>query len=316
MGVAAITTGSIDMANVILATKTLQAIDAALEKDQGATFRKWLGRVLPHIGDAYRDEEDGFRTHLGGSLLGRACSRELWYGFRWSRKPKFDGKTLRLFNRGHLEEGRFIALLLMIGCEVIQQDENGNQLRISHAGGHVGGSLDGIVINIPDVPSGMPVLTEFKTHGDKSFQKLVKEGVRSAKFEHFVQMNLYMKKRGLGAALYLAVNKNTDALYGEIVPFVNDTADQFFDRGEQIVFMGVPPKKINESPGWFECTFCDFKAICHGGSAVDMNCRTCQYSTPQSDGTWICEHDSIPYMITKEQQLKGCSNYELMRALQ
>ena len=39
------------MSNVILATRTKQAIDEALERDQGAKFRTILGKVLPHIGD-------------------------------------------------------------------------------------------------------------------------------------------------------------------------------------------------------------------------------------------------------------------------
>lgn len=298
------------MSNVILATRTKQAIDEALERDQGAKFRTILGKVLPHIGDAYRGDEDGFRSHLGGSLLGRDCARELWYGFRWSRKPKFQGRILRLFNRGHLEEGRFIALLLMIGIQVYQQDENGNQFRITSSGGHVGGSTDGILIGVPDLPEGMQALGEFKTHGDKSFKTLVKDGVRAAKFEHYVQMQLYMKRRSLGVAIYIAVNKNDDDLYIEIVPFDNYTAEEFFDRGDKIVFTNIAPAKINESPGWYKCKFCDMKGLCHGKEQPETNCRTCKYSTPDQNGNWLCEIDNIPWVLTKENQLKGCSRWE------
>lgn len=298
------------MSNIILATKTKQAIDAAFERDGGALFRTYLGQVLPHIGDAYRAEEDGFRSHLGGSLMGRECARELWYGFRWARKPKFPARILRLFNRGHLEEGRFIALMLMIGVQVYQQDEKGNQFRISSSGGHVGGSLDGILIGIPDLPQGTQALCEFKTHGDKSFKKLVVEGVREAKFEHYVQMQLYMKRRGLGVAVYVAVNKNDDDLHIELVPFNNDVAEEFFERGDKIVFSHIAPAKINESPGWFKCKFCDYKGICHSNEQVERNCRTCKFATPAQDGTWICEQDNIPTVINKELQLKGCSAWE------
>ena len=50
---------------------------------------------------------------------------------------------------GHLEEGRFIALLLACGVEFYQHDENGEQFRVKFAG-HGGGSGDGIAIEVPD----------------------------------------------------------------------------------------------------------------------------------------------------------------------
>lgn len=303
------------MSNIILATKTIAAINEAMERDQGATFRMWLGRVLPHMTDAYRTDEDGFRSHLGGSMLGKSCARELWYGFHWTKKPRFPASVLRLFNRGHLEEGRFIAMLLMIGCSVEQQDTQGKQIRISDCNGHLGGSLDGEVLGIPDVPVGLRVLTEFKTHNDKSFQKLVKEGVRNSKFEHFVQMNIYMYKRGLPAALYLAVNKNDDKLHGEIVILDKEIAEQFLNRGSQIIYAESAPPKLNNSPGWFECSFCDFKGVCHNKEVPEKNCRTCAYSYPDQSGDWTCKQADIPIALTKEQQHNGCTHWEKNSAL-
>lgn len=60
----------------------------------------------------------GFRSHLGGSMIGRKCEREIWYGFRWAARSKFQGRILRLFQRGHLEEFRFVRYLEQIGIEV------------------------------------------------------------------------------------------------------------------------------------------------------------------------------------------------------
>ena len=298
------------MSNVILAKKTIAAINDAMERDQGAIYRMWLGRVLPHMTDAYRVDEDGFRSHLGGSLLGRSCARELWYGFHWVKKAKFPASVLRLFNRGHLEEGRFIAMLLMIGCSVEQQDAQGKQLRISDCNGHLGGSLDGVVMGVPDAPHGLQLLTEFKTHNDKSFQKLEKEGVRNAKFEHYIQMNVYMYKRGLTAALYLAVNKNNDKLYGEIVLLNAEIAEEFIQRGSNIIYSDAAPPKLNNSPGWFECSYCDYKMVCHNGGAPETNCRTCAYSYPDNSGDWTCKQGGVPFALNKEQQQNGCTHWE------
>lgn len=296
------------MGHITLATKTVAMIDDMIQKDQGSAYRGWLGQVIPHMGDAYRVGEENFRSHLGASLLGGECARSIWYGFRWTKKSNFPGRILRLFNRGHLEEARFIAMLLMIGCKIFQQDENGKQYRISWAEGHAGGSGDGIAIGIPDLPPDTPTLTEFKTHNDASFKELKTKGVREAKFEHYVQMNIYLRKMGLTSALYLAVNKNTDELYGEILHLDSYTADQFIERGEKIVWLEKAPDKINQSPAFFKCKFCDFHSVCHRGDTPSVNCRTCAYSKPSTEGRWVCNLEDA--YIDKDVQLVGCPKYE------
>jgi len=269
---------------------------------------------------------------MGASILGGGCARAIWYNFRWATASNFSGRILRLFNRGHMEEARFIALLLMIGCEVYQQDENGKQFRISHEAGHIGGSGDGVVIGLPDLPPGTAVLIEAKTHNDKSFKDLAGDnwqkyidhfidpnnnppvpfkgkGVHEAKLEHYVQSNIYMTKMGLGATLYLAVNKNTDELYAELIPANPESAARFLDRGSQLVRMELPPEKINASPGFWKCRFCDHRPVCHLKQAPDRNCRTCEFSKPNAeDKGWSC---AIHGAIDVPTQLKGCTDYQV-----
>lgn len=304
------------MQTVTLAVKTLKAIDDAIAADQGATFRQHLQKVLPHIGDAYRGvEKNPFRNHLGASVIGNECARAIWFGFRWFLKPKFEGRILRLFNRGHMEEARFIACLLTAGVQIYQQDENGRQFRISDFGGHFGGSGDGVAIGIPDLLPGTPCLTEFKTHNDKSFQGLVKEGVRRAKYEHYTQANIYMKKMGLQVCLYGAVNKNDDKLYLELLYLDTTTTDQMMGRAGQIIFMRTPPKRISESPGWFGCRFCDHKPHCHGTAPVERNCRTCVYSDPSENGNWYCMNSPRcdAEKLTEDMQLAACERYNQIK---
>lgn len=307
------------MSNVTKAAKLMKLIEDSVAADGGAAYRTTLGKVLPHIGDAYRGEDGGFRSHLGASVIGGECPRAIWYGFRWTTKPKFSGRILRLFNRGHLEEGRIIALLLSCGIQIFQQDGQGNQFRISDCGGHFGGSGDGVAVGVPDLPPGTPAVTEYKTHNDKSFQKVKSEGVRIAKFEHFVQMQIYMRKMGIPVSLYVAVNKNDDEIYAEIVHLFSPIADEMIERGRKIIFMQKAPEKISKSPGWFACKFCDHHSVCHLGTAPEKNCRTCKYVEPAEDGSWLCklplEMDSSPlngigHVRTKEEQATGCHNYE------
>jgi len=283
--------------------------------------------VIPHIGDAYRTDEDGHRSHLGASMIGQECARAIWYNWRWVTKSKFGGRILRLFNRGHLEEARFIALFLMIGCRVFQQDEHGNQFRISHAEGHYGGSGDGVILDLPELPAGTAALGEFKTHSETSFVELAGKlpdwrkhqedpqlypftgkGVRDAKFEHYVQMQQYMRKMGLPIAIYVAVNKNTDDIYMELVYLDTAIADQFLDRGENLVWLPDAPKRISETPGFWKCRFCDHKPVCHMGAPADRNCRTCPHSYPAKTKEWRCRLRG-DMVLSKELQLTGCDQY-------
>lgn len=294
---------------MLLATKTLQAIEEALQKDQGAKYRGLLGQLMPLAGDAYSTKEDDWRDHLGASLIGRECARELWYSFRWTTLKKFDGRMLRLFNRGHLEEPRFIALLMMIGCQVWQVDENGKQFRILGHMGHFGGSLDGVALGIPDLPE-IPVLAEFKTHGEKSFTKLVTNGVMSAKWEHFIQMTIYMGKNNIQWGIYCATNKNNDEIHMELVQFDPMQYQRYLDRSVATIEAKTPPPKLNESPGWFGCKFCDHRPVCHGKGLPAINCRTCKYSGVLDNGEWQCVNEVCPGILTPVQQRRGCSHYE------
>ena len=89
------------------------------------------------------DTRDGFRTHLGASLIGKECERALWYDFRWATKAKFPGRVLRLFETGNREEDRLVGNLRRTGATVLELDpETGRQFRVQAHGGHFGGSLD------------------------------------------------------------------------------------------------------------------------------------------------------------------------------
>lgn len=301
---------------VYLAEKTLLAIDAALEADQGASYRQHLKTILPHINDAYSGlQKNPYRNHLGASVIGGECSRAIWYGFRWFTKPSFPGRILRLFNRGHLEEGRIIAALLTIGVRVYQQDQNGKQFKVSDVGGHFGGSGDGVGVGFPDLPVGLPALLEFKTHSNKSFLKVKSEGVKLAKPEHFVQMQIYMRKMHLSVALYGAVNKDNDELYLELIGIDVLVADMFLDRGHKIIMMQTAPNKINKSATWYQCKYCNHNEVCHKNKAPEVNCRTCYYAHPRKDGKWYCCEPKADMAfgdtpeLTEDNQLKGCSEY-------
>ena len=289
-----------------IATLTLKAIEEQIRSDQGGKFRAYLRELMPEAEDAYRGQEDGRRGHLGASIIGRECPREIWYSFRWALIPNHSARLLRLFNRGHLEEPRMLALLKCIGAQVWSKTEDGKQFRAEFLPGHYGGSLDGIIKGIPEIPD-VAVLGEFKTHNAKSFAKLVTDGVHFTKWEHVVQTNLYMGAYGLTYTLYLATNKNDDDLYAEILPFDKTIYLRYFQRGVEIIKASSPPPRIHKNSSWYKCKMCDFHSICHGNNPVSVSCRMCKFSSPQEGGGWACSKHGIS--LSDEAQKAACQHY-------
>jgi len=257
------------------------------------------------------------RGHLGCSIIGRECEREVWYMWRWAKSPDFPGRILRLFRRGHEEEPNVVKDLRALGAVIYDNDPHtGKQFKIVDLGGHLGGSLDGAISKVPGYGPTWMVL-EIKTSGAKPFAKLAKDGVEKTKPEHFVQMQLYMRGTGMRKALYVSVCKDNDELYTEVVDYNQAEADEAIAKARRVLEAESPPAKISEHPGWWKCKFCDHKPHCQGDQAPEANCRTCVHATPRMDedrpGLWTCaKHDKG---LNQAEQLAGCSEHLLIPGL-
>lgn len=262
--------------------------------------------------------ESGHRAHLGGSLIGRPCERELFYHFRWAKKSQFGGRMLRLFSRGHREEVQLVKLLRNIGCNVSEVDKDGRQYQISDIEGHFGGSLDGMANNVPTLNPSEVVLLEFKTHNTKSFSFLantaagLKPGdepaLKQCKPEHWSQMQIYMHKRGLKMGLYMAVNKNDDDIYFEFVLYDPEAGPLLIEKARRVILARKPPARVGNHPSWHQCRWCDFSKICHYGEPMEKSCRSCAHSSAADDAKWYC--DKWAALIPVEWIAKGCDGYE------
>lgn len=258
---------------------------------------------------------DGFRPHLGASLIGGPCARALWYTFRWATKVRHSGRTLRLFRRGQNEETDLARDLRRAGIEVWTVDPStGKQWQFSDVGGHVGGSIDGCVRGIPEARKTYHVL-EAKTHNDKSFRDLEKNGLEKSKPEHYAQCILYMHWAGMRRTLYAAVNKNDDQIYVERVRYNAAKAKTLVSKAARVVRAPVPLERISEKPEFYLCKWCSYRHVCHEGGIPEVNCRTCTHSTPVEDGHggWICELHRRPLGI--EAQKKGCAHHVFIPGL-
>ncbi len=252
-----------------------------------------------------RNENEKPRAHMGCSTLGHVCDRYLWLSFRWAVLPKFPGRILRVFRRGHQEEANITSDLRSIGIDVRNAQTHVN------LGCHVSGSLDGIAENgVPGAPKKRHVV-EYKTHSKKSFDALVKaDSVASAMPMHFVQMQLYMHGTGIDRALYVAVCKDDDRMYTERVRYEKDVAEMYISRGHRIATSDSIPAPISADPSWYQCQYCNFKDFCHTKSITEqVNCRTCALSTAKPDSTWHCEKWNTE--IPTSAQYDGCDGHVL-----
>ena len=250
------------------------------------------------------DANDGFRDHLGASIIGKDCERALWYDFRWVTRRAFSGRMLRLFDTGKREEDRLIRDLRRTGATVLDADpETGRQWQVSALGGHFGGSLDAVAIGLLEAPKTWHVV-EFKTHSAKSFSALRKDGVERAKPQHWAQMQVYMHLTGIARAMYVAVCKDTDEIHVERLRADPAEGQRLIGKAKRVIDAPRPPVKISDDPAWWQCRLCEHHDHCHGDRPAERNCRTCLHSTPV-DGGWHCARWNGS--IGPNEQRCGCS---------
>ncbi|QZA70487.1 Cas4 family exonuclease [Erwinia phage AH03] len=260
--------------------------------------------------------DDGFRTHLGCSSIGKECSRDLWYSFRWIAREKFDGRRLRLFQRGHREEEHVIKYLEGIGCTVWAFDPNTDaelpkekrQIKVSAHYGHFGGSVDAVVKLPERYGIDEPVLCSIKTSGTGAlFTGYTTKGLQQHKPVYMAQESAYGALMDIRFALFFVANKNDDDIYIEIVELSKDIGTAMLGKAEQVIFSDKAPPRISENPTFLACTYCDKKGVCHMGEKAEMNCRSCKHSKPVENKEWYCaKHNGN---IPKEFIAKGCDHW-------
>jgi len=162
------------------------------------------------------------RDYLGASRIGEPCARKLV--FEVTHTPPdpgrdFDGGALRIFAAGHQFEDLSIRWLRAAGLDLRTQDANGNQFGFETAGGRIKGHIDGVIVAGPDIGVPWPALWEHKALKAASWTDTVKRGVRASKPVYYGQVQIYMAYMDLSVALFTALNKDTQELHHEVVPF-------------------------------------------------------------------------------------------------
>jgi len=269
--------------------------------------------------------EQELRPHLGASVLGKKCAREIWLGFRWARRNDIPNQLYRLFNRGHMEELVIAKDLIQAGCKVnnLAIDESVRilfritlgielpeieQIHKTFAFGHGGASIDFSILNLIDAPK-TEHLVECKTANERNFEQILHNGVEKGKWPHYVQMNIYMYLFGFKRGLYVVTNKNTDRRHYERIKLDKGVAKEYIQRGEQIVQMDCAPALYSEDRANFICRYCDFNAVCFDNVQILKTCRTCKHVSIRNDGVWFCQKTNKKR--SPKKQVKACQKYQI-----
>jgi hypothetical protein len=252
---------------------------------------------------------DGYRDHLGASIIGHECTRYLWYHFRWFRREVHSARMYSLFDQGHRIEKQIRETLESCGATFWYPNPNDHEIqRFSDINGHFGGSIDG-VFTWPAIGLKDWYILECKSSKTGStFAKLFTDEVSGAQPRHYAQQSVYGLKFQIRNALYVAYNKNDSTIYYEIVDLDWMLGEELTKRADFVIHSQEPPAKIKgASPNFFICKMCAFWGICHVGDKPVANCRNCIHSRPIENGEWACLHWNA--LIPKETIPKGCAEH-------
>jgi hypothetical protein len=208
------------------------------------------------------------RDYLGGSRIGEPCARRLAYEVTLT--PVDDGKAvdgarLRIFDAGHQFEDLTIRWLQAAGFDLRTRNKDGRQFGFSVAGGRLRGHIDGAIVSGPDVGIAWPALFEHKALSQSSWTDLVKRGLRRSKPIYFAQCQLYMAYMELEVAVLTAMNKNTQELYHEVVPFEPAAAQRLSDKAVDILRALAAeelPPRIAAASDFYVCRTCPYARRC------------------------------------------------------
>ncbi|CAB4138990.1 hypothetical protein UFOVP807_31 [uncultured Caudovirales phage] len=209
------------------------------------------------------------RPYLGASMWGDPCERKLGYIFHNTAIDEgrgFKPEVLRIFDMGHDGEDRTAEYLRLAGFDLITHKEDGSQFGFSAAEGKLKGHIDGVIVGGPEIPGLVyPVLWENKELNDKSWTDTARNGVKKSKPVYFAQTQTYMAYMELpNGTLFTTKNRNTGAVYAEILPFDSLVAQQLSDKAVRIVQTQAPDElaRCTSDPADFRCKFCDYQKTC------------------------------------------------------
>ena len=235
-----------------------------------------------------RRQKEPVRNYLGASQIGEECLRKLCYSYAHTPVDpgrEISARMVRIFDTGHAAEDT-VALQLGkdesqedaffknltakwmwdAGFRLIRKNGDGGQIGFTAVEGRFQGHTDGIITGNPfpdEIPR--PCGWENKALGQKGWNKIKKHGVKAASPVYFGQMQIYMGYLELRAYLFTALNKNTQELHHELIPYEPHAAQALSDKAVQVILSveaGELLPRCTDSEDYFYCKWCDWRKRC------------------------------------------------------
>lgn len=208
------------------------------------------------------------RDYLGASRIGEPCLRRL--AFEYAGAPPdegkdFGGRTLRVFEAGHVFEALSVRWLRAAGFDLRTQRRDGAPFGFSAMEGRFRGHIDGVIVAGPDIGVPWPALWEHKALNARSWSALAKRGLALARPVYYAQVQIYMAYLDVPTTLFSALNKDTQELLHEITPFDPPCAQALSDRAVAVIRAAEseePPPRIAAAPDFHLCRFCPYSKRC------------------------------------------------------
>jgi hypothetical protein len=235
--------------------KVTALVDAALQAESSHTRKASVSRRLPP------------RREL------RACPAVRVCRCAGRSRGRVSGRTLRIFDVGHALEDLAIRWLRLAGIDLHTRRKDGGQFGFSVANGRIQGHVDGVIADAPaDLGLTFPTLWECKTMNDRNWKACVKSGVAVSKPVYAAQVAIYQAYMepaipGISdhPALFTAINKDTQELWFELVPFDGGLAQRMSDRAVRVIQAteaGELLPRIATDSSYYECKYCSWATRC------------------------------------------------------
>jgi hypothetical protein len=210
------------------------------------------------------DKKEERRKYIGASEVGDECMRKV--ALKWHGAPRDTpkGRILRIRKRGHAGEARLISWLRRGGLKIVDRKPGTEeQIGFSQADGKIAGHVDGIVVS-GDLDLPYPLLLELKCLMNKYWNEIRKFGLKEARYEYYVQLNMYMAYLSLTHCLFGAENSDSMESMWMIFPLDVGAAQDGSDRGVDIFKSDYHnlPSRISNDPKFYKCKMCDVRETC------------------------------------------------------
>jgi hypothetical protein len=219
----------------------------------------------------------GRRDYLGASRIGEPCARRLCFelsGTAADDGADHAGRTLRIFEAGHILEELSARWLRAAGFDLRTRRRDGEQFGFEIAQGRIRGHIDGVIINGLTLGLPWPILWEHKSANAKSWSQCVKSGLEKWNTVYWGQVHLYMAYMDLEHCLFTVVNKDSLELHHQLIIYQPAVAQALSDKAVAVIRAAAAGEllpRISDDADFFICALCPYRIRCHalapGGNA-------------------------------------------------